>query len=131
MNEVSESTIGHNIKARAEIIQEVCRKVSELEAKRKQIGADISELKNKRIKGDLSMKIGDFNIAYRLYNLEGDARDELLDTVRETFNALGVGEQLDWLQASERADSRAATPPTEMQNDAEKAKELAAAKTTH
>lgn len=114
---------GDNSKVRADIIVEVCRKVSVLEGKRKLIGEEIREIKNKQIKGDLGMKIGDWNIAYRWYLLEGDARDQLLSTVKETFNAMGVGEQLDWLEASERVG---ALVPTEEENQAERAKELAA-----
>lgn len=117
--------IGDNSKARKDIIIDVCRKVSDLEAKRKEIGAEISAIKNKRIKGDLGMKVGDWNISYRLYQLEGKDRDQLLATVRETFAALGVGDQLDWLEAAGRVE---ALVPTAKQIEAEKAKELAAAK---
>ncbi len=116
---------GDNSKVRADIIIEVCRKVSTLESKRKLIGEEIREIKNKNIKGDLGIKIGDFNVAYRLYQLEGEARDQLLDTIRETFAALGVGQQLDWLEVSQRVSS---VIPTEEENEAERKKELAASK---
>src|SRR3546814_10647644 len=59
------------------------------------------ELKQTRIKGDLGMKIADFNAAYRLYKLEDDDRDTFLDAIRETFEALGIGQQLDWLKAAD------------------------------
>lgn len=117
--------IGDNSKARAGIIVGVCRQVSQLESKRKVIGEEIREIKNKQIKGDLGMKIGDFNVAYRLYQLEDEARDQLLSTVRETFLALGVGQQLDWLEASERV---VAVVPSDEKKEAERKKELAAAK---
>ncbi len=117
--------IGDNSKARAATIVDVCRQVSQLESKRKVIGEEIRKIKNKQIKGDLGMKVVDFNVAYRLYQLEDEARDQLLDTVRETFKALGVGEQLDWLKASERV---AAVVPSEEEKKAERKKELDAAK---
>lgn len=50
------------------------------------------------------MKIADFAAVYRLYKLEGDDRDAALDAIREGFKALGIGEQLDFV------DAMAATP---------------------
>lgn len=101
---------GHNsapatVAARREIILDVCRDVAGLEADRKVIGEKIRTIKAKKIKGDLGMKIEDFNIAFRLWGLEGRARDELLAAVRELFDAQDVGEQLDWITAAERAAS--------------------------
>src|SRR5690606_2806344 len=87
---------GHNAQARKKIIRDVCRELVRLEAQRKEISEKISELKNTKIKGDLGMKIADFAMAYRLYQLEGEDRDKLFDTLRETFSALGVGAQLDF-----------------------------------
>lgn len=89
--------------ARKKIIRAACQKITNLQAQRDGINADIREVTNTEIKGALGMKVGDFKIALRLYQLEGADRDQLLDTVRETFNALGVGEQLDWVTASQRA----------------------------
>lgn len=83
-----------NTPARADIINKAIRDINGLEAERKAIGADIREIKQKIIKGDLTMKIADFNAALRLYQLEDDARAEFFDTLHETFNALGLGEQL-------------------------------------
>lgn len=91
--------------ARKEIIRAACQKITNLQAQRDGINADIREITNTEIKGALGMKVGDFKIALRLYQLEGADRDQLLDTVRETFEALGVGEQLDWVTASERAST--------------------------
>lgn len=94
-----------NVGARSDIINSVIREVVRLEGERDAISEDIRSLKQTKIKGDLGMKIGDFNIALRLYKLEGDDRDELLDTIHETFSALGMGETLDWIKASERLSS--------------------------
>jgi len=101
-----ENKSGHNSNARKNTIQEACRDITALEAERKAVSDKITALKQKTIKADLGMKVSDFNIALRLYKLEGEDRDELLRTVRETFEALGVGEQLDWLEADERATNR-------------------------
>ena len=109
-----------NVGARKDIIVSVMKEVTALEGERKEIGEKIRSLKNTKIKGDLGMKIGDFNIALRLYNLEGNDRDELLDTVRETFEALGVGDQLDWVQASNRMTAGASV---EVEGDGEEGDE--------
>lgn len=91
-------TAGHNAKVRKETIVDVCRQLHTLEAERKGISEQINELKQTRIKGELNMKIADFNAAYRLYGLENADRDQFFDALRETFEALGVGGQLDFLQ---------------------------------
>ncbi len=103
------TTAGHNVGVRREIILDVFRKVTALEAERKTITDEISNIKQTRIKGDLGMKIADFNAAMRLHKLEGDDRDQMLTTLQETFDALGVGEQLDFVAAMERT----ATPPSD------------------
>lgn len=96
------TTVQHNSKARKEIISSVCSELHALESEKASINEQIAELKNKRIKGDLGMKVSDFNFAYRAYKLEGKDRALLLDTMRETFEALGIGEQLDFITASQR-----------------------------
>lgn len=96
--------IGHNAKARAEIIRQTMVELDDLEAQRKSIGEDIRKLKATKIKGDLGMKIGDFNIAYRLYQLESKDRDRLLDSVRECFDALEIGHQVDWVKEFVKGD---------------------------
>lgn len=112
---------GHNSSARADTIREVCQRVTSWEAEAKAIRAKITAEKQKRIKGDLGMKISDFGVALRLHQLEGDDRDLLLDTIHETFKALGVHEQLDWVTASQRAGQAA----TEAVNEAAEAAAVA------
>lgn len=90
----------HNASARRQVILDVCAELASLEARRREIGEQIAELKQTRIKGDLGMKISDFSAAYRLYRLDDEDRDQFIDTLRETFEALGVGGQLDWLSAA-------------------------------
>lgn len=104
---------------RKETILSVIKRVSALEAERKSIGEDIRSIKQTLIKGELGMKIGDFNVAMRLYSLEGDDRDELLDTIHETFNALGMGDQLDWITASQRTQAGASVEVENETSDAE------------
>lgn len=91
---------GHNSQSRAQTIQECVREITKLEAQRRSIAEKIREIKQSRIKGELDMKIGDFNAALRLYQLEGEDRDQFFDALRETFAALGIGGQLDWLDTN-------------------------------
>jgi len=66
------------------------------------VSGEIGEVKAKLIKGDLGMKIADFNTLLRLYKLECEDRDELIDVLREGFRALGIGESMDFVAAMEK-----------------------------
>jgi len=101
----------HNLTARKEQIKDVCRKLQNLTDERDGINADIRELKNSVIKGDLGMKLSDFNIAFRFYQLETDDRTQLLDTIQECFEALGVGDQLDFVKAMEKPEPETEAAP--------------------
>ena len=103
MSEATETMTGHNAQIRKRIINDVVREIANLEAKRKEISEEIRTIKQKKIKGDLDMKIADFNAVMRLYSLESEDRDKYLSTLQETFDALGVGDQLDFIAAAERA----------------------------
>lgn len=91
-----------NSARRANTIREVCKRVLSLQEERKAISADINEIMAKEVKGDLEMKISDFKVALRYYALEDpEDRENYLDTIRECFLALGVGEQGDFFSVME------------------------------
>jgi hypothetical protein len=92
---------------RQEIIRSTVRDVNQLEAERREIGERIRIIKVTRIKGQLGMKIGDFNAGFRAYALEGSDRNGFLAAQREVFESLGVGEMVDWVTEVERAEQRA------------------------
>ena len=92
----------HNAALRADAIRSVCTELAGLEAQRDEIGEQIRSVKQTKIKGDLGMKIADFNAAFRLYKLEDDDRSTFLDTLRETFEALGIGMQSSFLGVLDR-----------------------------
>lgn len=101
---------GHNSDGeidRPALIKSTCAELDRLEGERKELSDKISKLKNENIKGKLGMKIADFNITRRLYSLEGDNRDQLLATIKEGFDALGAGDQLDFIAAMERTQGPA------------------------
>lgn len=60
-----------------------------------------------RIVADLGMKKKHFAAAYKLYQLDQGVRDELQDTIRECFAALGIGMQVNWLDAADQAEGHA------------------------
>ena len=92
-----------NSALRAETIRNACRWIANQEAEIKTLREDIAEYKQKHIKGDLGFKMADFNAIYRISKLEVDDRDKLIDTLREGFGALGLGEQSSFLGALDEA----------------------------
>jgi hypothetical protein len=96
-----------NSAARAGLIRDAARWLAEREAEVKAINADIAEYKSKHIKGDLGFKIADWNAIYRVSQLEIEDRDQLLDTLREGFAALNIGQVVDWVDAAQRAPRHA------------------------
>jgi hypothetical protein len=89
--------------ARASIIRDACRWIADHEADVKALREEIAEYKQKHIKGDLGFKMADFNAIYRVSKLEVEDRDKLIDTLREGFRALGIGEQASFLGALDAA----------------------------
>lgn len=103
------TTAGHNSAARASTIRDIIDQ-------RRKIEGQIAELmvvrkKNQgRIKSDLGMKVADFNALYRIAELETEDRDQFIDTLREGFAALGIGQQSSFLSAMGMADQPAPEP---------------------
>jgi len=89
-----------NSAARAELIREAVRVLAEKEREVQALNADIREYKSKHIKGDLGFKLADWNAVYRVSQLEVEDRNELLDCIREGFDALGIGQVVDWVAAA-------------------------------
>jgi hypothetical protein len=97
----------HNSAARADTIRAAVRYIANAQAEIKALREDLNEYKQKHIKGDLGMKLSDFAAVYRVSQLEVEDRDKLLDTLHEGFAALGLGGQLNWLDAAEGEGERA------------------------
>jgi len=105
-----------NSAARAELIREAVRVLAEKEREVQALNADIREYKSKHIKGDLGFKLADWNAVYRVSQLEVEDRNELLDCIREGFDALGIGQVVDWVAAAQATPARrgnGTTPPDE------------------
>ena len=99
-NNPDDTRMGHNAAVRADMIKDAFNQLVTLNAGKTEIADQIKKIKT-QITDDLDMKISHFNLAYKLYQLESKERDSMLDTVRECFNSLGAGDQLDWVVASE------------------------------
>ena len=91
----------HNSAARADTLRKAMRELDRIEGDIAVLREEAKSLKNTLIKSDLGMKLADFAVFRRLHQLEGDARDELADVIREGFLALGIGEQSSFLTALE------------------------------
>lgn len=94
--------ITHNSGDRRVLIQSAYQELERFENELAEIREARKSFKDEVIKGKLGMKTSDFMAGYRLYKLEGSDRDAMLDTIRECFDALGIGGQLDWVAAAER-----------------------------
>ncbi len=88
-----------NTAARKDSILKVCREFDRIEAEIKELRDEKNKLKKDIIAGDLGMKISDFNMARKLVQREQDERDGMLDVMRETFEAHGIGFQMDWVDS--------------------------------
>lgn len=106
------ATTGHNAKARAAQIKKAFKDMERLDGQIADLRADQTKIKD-AIKNDLGMKKGDFMAAYRMAQMDADNRDALLDTCRECFDAMGLGDQLDFEQVARRIEEREAAPETE------------------
>lgn len=106
--EDQEVTEEYRASNRAATIREACETIGELERQVAGLKAEIKVVKETRIKAELNMKVADFNLAYKLYQMEQGERDGLQDVIRECFAALGIGEQLNWVVAAETADAASA-----------------------
>ena len=109
-DESQEATRLANTGERADIIRSAIRYIEDRESEIKAIREDINEYKAKHVKGDLGFKLSDFNAIMRVAKLEGDDRDEFLDTLREGFAAIGVGQSVDWVAAAEAQQPRQEAP---------------------
>lgn len=97
-----------NSAARAQIIREACEEIGEFDRQIDGLKAEKKAVIETRIVAGLGMKKAHFATAYKLHQMDQSDRDVLQDTIRETFAALGIGMQSNWLDAVDGVS--AATP---------------------
>jgi hypothetical protein len=116
----AEHSVPRNSAARADLIRDAVRWLAEHEAEVKALNAEIGEYRMKHIKGDLGFKLSDWAAIYRVSQLEVEDRDVLIETVREGFAALGIGQIVDWVDAAQATPGRrgnGATAPDQAARD--------------
>jgi len=91
--------IGDNSKpARAEIIRSIKAELDEIEIAKGELSLRAKKAKG-RIKAELGEKVADFNVLIRFVDLEEDPRSELNRLLKEGFAALGIGQQMNFMDA--------------------------------
>jgi hypothetical protein len=105
LSSAAEDSALSNSAARADLIREAVRWLAGRESEVQAINADIREYRTRHIKGELGFKLSDWAAIYRVSQLEPEDRDALLDTLREGFAAIGIGQTVDWVDAAR------STPP--------------------
>lgn len=102
MDDAAPPESGHNSAERAETIRDACQEIDEFERQIDGLKAEIKAIIETRIVAGLGIKKRDFALARKLHKLDHDERDGLFDSLRECFAALGIGEQLNWLDAEQQ-----------------------------
>lgn len=87
---------------RAQTIREACVELDEFDRQIAGLKAEVKAIIETRIVAGLGMKKADFALARKLYALDQQDRDDTLDAIRECFAALGLGEQVNFMDVMER-----------------------------
>jgi hypothetical protein len=93
----------HNSQERTKIMREVASAIISLKAERSEISAQITEQRG-RVKS-LDIQAAEFNVVLRYMELEAEDRNKGLDGLRECFEALLPGENLDWITVTSAGES--------------------------
>lgn len=99
----------HNSQERQKIMREVAREIIALKGERSEISAQITEQRG-RIKS-LDIQAAEFNVVLRYMELEAEDRNKGLDGLRECFEALMPGENLDWIAVASTVSADAPIGP--------------------
>ena len=94
------TTAGHNSAARKHTIRDIKTKLDDVNSRIAELMEERKRVKG-RIKSELGWKVAGWNVMTRFADLEDEPRDVLFDTLREGFDALGVGGQASFLDALE------------------------------
>lgn len=101
--------MGPNSKAQMGQIKSIFRRLQDIEERRalsnKAFSKERSDIVNKEVKGDLGMQMEDFNLSYRLHKLSGEKLNSCLSTMRLCFNAIGLGEMVNFVEVLEQQNT--------------------------
>ena len=91
----------HSLKSRTNIQQECATEMRRIKATRKELNEQAGDIR-KRLR-DVDINVKAWEAALRISDMEDvEARDAYMDGLRESFEALGVGQQMDWVAAQEQ-----------------------------
>lgn len=109
-----DATAEHNVSNRRTVLQQCCAEIRTLGAQanalaeqKKGINKQIGDV-FRRIKSELGIKRKSVEAIMGLVDLKDEERNETLDELREVYEALRPGEQLDWISVAENAQPAAA-----------------------
>jgi hypothetical protein len=83
------------------LIRDAVKTSVDFKARIKDINDDFKEYKKRVVKGALGWTLSEFNMLVKLYETEQEIRDRHLSRLRIGFQALSMGQQLDWVDAVE------------------------------
>lgn len=81
------------------LIQECAQDMLEIKRQRAELNEQAADIRE-RLR-DAGVQTRAFDYALRVQQMEQEARDEYMDSLRESFGALGIGGQLNFLDAAE------------------------------
>ena len=94
-------TQDHNVKSRAVIMTECATEMRRIKTERKELNEQAGDIR-KRLR-DVDINVKAWEAALRISDMDDvEARDAYMDGLREAFEALGVGQQMDWIAAQEQ-----------------------------
>lgn len=91
----------HNAKARTEIIHECAQQMLQIKKERADLNERAGEVRQ-RLK-DANIQTAAFDYALRVAGMEDAARDAYMDSLKECFAGMSIGEQLDFITAAENS----------------------------
>lgn len=97
---MDDNTAGHNLANRRKLIRDFIRSLVEIDAAMQPYKDQRKDIM-KRVKDDLNMNAAQFKVAVKLAQMEQVERDEVADTIREVFEALGMGQQSNFIPVLE------------------------------
>lgn len=96
----------HNAKARTEIIHECAQQMLQIKKERADLNERAGEVRQ-RLK-DANIQTAAFDYALRVAGMEDAARDAYMDSLKECFAGMSIGEQLDFITAMGDDDDKPA-----------------------
>ena len=102
-----DATRQHNIGNRRTVLQQCCAEIDRLETEAASLREKVKGVNKqigdtyRRIKSELGISRENAELVRRIVALEDEERDEALDQVKEVYEALRPGEQLDFFKPPE------------------------------